>query len=104
MPLATNQNEAIGLNNVTKAIYNGIKEVYINIEDRKDLKLFDMVAPLFRNDAPKELYSHSASSRDRFELEQSISNGINALRSQGEEKIGELKTELLPRKYFYPNT
>ena len=86
------QGEAKALNKLTKDIQEGILKIYIHIENRADLQLFEDLIEIERNNNPQKLLPWKPKDHDRFKREQKVANHINFLRETNETELEKIKS------------
>ena len=90
------QDEAKALTKLSRDIEKALKEIYIDIEDQRDLEVFEHLIEIERNNHPGPLLPWKTFDSKQFDMEKKLANKINTSRTENEnnhEKLIELAKE-----------
>ncbi|MGB0404385.1 MAG: 1-acyl-sn-glycerol-3-phosphate acyltransferase, partial [Salibacteraceae bacterium] len=79
------QDEAKALTKLSRDIEKALKDIYIDIEDRRDLDVFEHLIEIERNNHTTSLLPWKSFDTGRFDMEKKLANKINASRVENEE-------------------
>jgi hypothetical protein len=76
------ESPALAIREVTADIERRIKEIYIALEDRRDMDLFELLVPLVRSGLPRPLFPWVSKSFARIDSERNLADLINKTRKE----------------------